>query len=42
MTDSVSSGSVYNISASGNTLPKVINFTANNSHYASGYRQQTY
>ena len=34
-TDTGATGTVYNIAANGNTLPKVINFTANNSNYAS-------
>ena len=34
-TDNGTFGTTYNISASGNTLPKVFNFTANNSNYIS-------
>ena len=34
-TDTGATGTVYNMLTNGNTLPKVINFTANNSNYAS-------
>ena len=34
-TDAGATGTTYNIAANGNTLPKVINFTTDNSHYAS-------
>ena len=34
-TDTGATGTTYNIAANGNTLPKVINFTTDNSNYAS-------
>ena len=41
-TDSGSSGTTYNISASGNTLPKVFNFTANNNGYSSAANTKSF
>ena len=41
-TDNGSSGTTYNISASGNTLPKVFNFTANNNNYSIASGTQSF